>query len=293
MSTFVILPFTCDDKKVPHSFAYTTQGAVRLTSLTMQEALKSLKICQTPITQEALHALLAHYEIEPKAGQVFLERMRIIGLIPPTNAVAIYTSEPRMGEALLTHIQANDAVDITLTDDPLSLAEPTLLIALQATYCPSFSRQVTQMCTTNHNLLLAHGYFIYRHFISDGLFSAAMGLPDHFTMIEHLTSLERSANFRPSSWAELFCGSPSQRTSIPTLPMTALEKNAGLHMFYSRLRNFFSYGTSPFHVSDISTIWELNLDTGIVEKHRSTYSSLASSYALHEAPQNRVPEATS
>jgi McbB family protein len=262
----------------------------------MIAVIKALQSYSGPIAQSALHTLLENHDIKGDLGQAFLERLGVIQPRRTDIAVAVYSKDKESVDLLLAHIRANDSVEASATDDPLNILEPTLFVVIQSAYCPHFSLEITDICRKNKNLLLLNAYFIFRHFIIDGLFSYEMGLPDHFSVIDRFIFLDRSPHFKPASWSELFyADSTTQLTSVPTLPVAPLEKIGALYTLYTRLRPLISYGTPPFFPNDMSTIFELNLDTGVLQKHVGAHSphSLSSRMSgISQCPEGSLDERT-
>jgi McbB family protein len=176
--------------------------------------------------------------IDPVAGRSFLERINVLKRYRDDVRVVVYSTDGAIAAMVAAQIEGKDAINVDVIDDLDDIRGSTILICVQAQYDQGLSRLIVDLCHEEPDLFLLHAYFVLRHFVIDGFYSARMALPDHFSSLYNLAGLDRSSKFKPSSWADIFFAHASavSATTIPTLSRSALEEGAALHLLYTRFR---------------------------------------------------------
>jgi McbB family protein len=282
---FNIQPFANivgDDDDMP--FICTPSGVTRLHDNSMIDALDRLRALGSSAGQSAIDQIFSDQSIDPEAGRNFLERINILKRYREDVKVAVYSRDPAIAALIAAQIERNDAIDAAIIDDLGDTSGSTILICVQAQYDQELSRFVVDLCHRQPDVFLLHAYFVLRHFVIDGFYSARMALPDHFSSLYNLAGLDRSAKFKPSSWADIFFAHANaiSATAIPTLSRSALEESAALHLLYTRFRQLIASEMLPVFSDDLGTITEMNLDSGSIQRHRANHSSFSSSMREHD-----------
>lgn len=282
---FNIQPFAKivgDDDDMP--FICTPSGVTRLHDHSMIDVLDRLKVLGASAKQPAIDQIFTDRNIDPDAGRSFLERINILKRYRDDMKVAVYSRDSAIAALIASQIERNDAIDAAIIDDLGDISGSTILICVQAQYDQELSRFVVDLCHRKPDVFLLHAYFVLRHFVIDGFYSARMALPDHFSSLYNLAGLDRSSKFKPSSWADIFFAQASaiSATAIPTLSRSALEESAALHLLYMRFRQLIASEMVPVFSDDLGTITEMNLDSGSIQRHRANHSSFSSSMREHD-----------
>jgi McbB family protein len=275
---YTISPFVLEAADVDGAFRlFTPTGAASITDANLASALREFSSIRPHVDQHSVSEILARHALPIDAAEQFLTRIKVLRRLKSDESVAVYCPSNDVSRALSTCIENNDAIICNSFEDLTLVQNPTFLIAIQPAYSPSLAREIYAACAKWPNCIVLHAYFVFRHFVIDGFYSASMGLPDHFSGLHNLAGLDRNPGFKPASWADFFLSDPYavNSLSVPTFAASQIETAAAIHLLYTRVRPLLSDGVAPLFPDDLSTVIEMNLDTGRIERHRGAHSTFS------------------
>lgn len=276
---FSVSPFILSSASADGAWQlFTPLGAARVTDANLVAALGELSTLDRHVHEDAIGELLERQALPVSAAQQFLERLKVLRRIDEKKNIVIFSPLESIAAGLAELVLNRDAVSCRYCTKVTDFAGADLVLAIQDQYQPQLAREIYSACKEKKECILLHSYFVFRHFIIDGFYSPAIDLPDHFSGLHNLAGLDRSAKFKPASWADFFFADPYaiETLSVPTFPSADIEISAALHLAYTRMRPLLTDGVSPLFPDDLSTVIELNLDTGRVERHRGVHSNFSS-----------------
>lgn len=258
---------------------FTPVGAARITDVNLVAALSELGAMASHICESEIARLLERQALPVSAAQQFLERLKVLRRIDETKSVVVFSPSASIATSVADLILSRDAVSCRFCTDISEIGDADLILVIQDRYDARLVRALYAFCKDRKERIILHSYFVFRHFVIDGFYSAAIDLPDHFSGLHNIAGLDRSAKFKPESWADYFFADPYaiETLPVPTFPAAGIEVSAALHLVYTRMRPFLSEGVSPLFPDDLSTVIELNLDTGRIERHRGVHSNFSTS----------------
>ncbi|MBD9448607.1 MULTISPECIES: McbB family protein [unclassified Rhizobium] len=258
---------------------FTPVGAARVTDANLVAALGEIKRLQSRVHEREIEKILESQTLPVTAARQFLERLRVLRKVEDMKTVMVFSPSRKLADDVAQLILDRDAVSCRSSANIADIEGADLILAIQDRYEPELARKIYAACKSRKESILLHSYFVFRHFIVDGFYSPAIDLPDHFSGIHNLAGLDRSSKFKPSSWADYFFSDPYaiETLAVPTFPASQIETATALHLAYMRLRPLIADGVSPLFPDDLSTVIELNLDTGRIERHRGVHSNFSSS----------------
>ena len=275
---YSISPFVLDVVGVDGSCRiFTPTGAASITDANLASALREFASMRSRVGDGEVTQVLERNALPVEAAEQFLSRIKVLRRMSADNDVVVYCRSENMCHALTDCIEGNDAVTCMVSTDIEHIGNPTFLIAIQETYSAKTVRDLYAVCAENKQCIFLHSYFVFRHFVIDGLYSPSMGLPDHFSGLHNLAGLDRNPAFKPISWADFFLSDlySVETLSVPTFQASTIETSAALHLLYTRFRPLVAQGVAPLFPDDLSTIIEMNLDTGRVDRHRGAHSTFS------------------
>lgn len=276
---YLISPFILDPVGVDGTCKlFTPMGVASIIDTDLAAALRELSSMRPHVCQDEVIEVLRRNALPVDAAEQFLSRIKVLREIKPDDSLVIFCASREIGNALADCIGNNDAVACLPVTDIEQIGCPSLLLAVQTSYSVAAVREIYSVCHRCSNCILLHAYFVFRHFVIDGFYSASMGLPDHFSGLHNLAGLDREPGFKPASWADFFLSDPYaiDVLSVPTFTPSEMESGAALHLLYTRLRPMLAQGVSPLFPDDLSTVIEMNFDTGRIERHRGVHSTFSS-----------------
>lgn len=256
---------------------FTPTGATSITDANLASALREFSSMRPHAGQAEVAEVLQRHALPIDAAGRFLSRINVLREMKSDDGVVIFCPSDDLGNALAGCVRNNDAIACHPVADIAEIGNPTFLVAIQAAYSPAAVRQIYAACARNPNCIVLHAYFVFRHFVIDGFYSPSMGLPDHFSGLHNLAGLDRNPGFKPTSWADFFLSDPYalETIAVPTFAASEIEAAAALHLLYMRLRPLLTQGVAPLFPDDLSTVIEMNLDTGRIERHRGAHSTFS------------------
>ncbi|QND61803.1 McbB family protein [Mesorhizobium huakuii] len=254
---------------------FTPTGAASISDANLAAALREFSSIRPYIDEHCVSEILERNALPIDAAEQFLTKLKVLRRMKSDESVVIYCASDEISRSLGKCIENNDAITCTSIDDLALIGNPTFLVAIQAAYSSTTAREIYAACARSPECIVLHAYFVFRHFVIDGFYSASMGLPDHFSGLHNLAGLDRNPGFKPTSWADFFLSDPYalNSLSVPTFAALEIEAAAALHLLYTRLRPLLADGVAPLFPDDLSTIIEMNLDTGRIERHRGAHST--------------------
>ncbi|EHS51979.1 hypothetical protein PDO_4945 [Rhizobium sp. PDO1-076] len=275
---YTISPFVLESADIDGVYKlFTPTGAASITDVNLAAALREFSPIRPRINKHVALEILERNGLPIDAAEQFLIKLKILRRMKSDESVVIYCSSDEISRSLAKCIENNDAIICTSVHELALIGRPTFLIAIQAAYTPAAAREIYDACARCPECIVLHAYFVFRHFVIDGFYSASMGLPDHFSGLHNLAGLDRNPGFKPISWADFFLADPYAVTSlsVPTFAALEIEAAAALHLLYTRVRPLLADGVAPLFPDDLSTIIEMNLDTGRIERHRGAHSTFS------------------
>lgn len=279
-SMFSVSPFVLSSAPADGAWQlFTPVGAARITDANLVAALGEIKALRSRVDEVEIEKILERKTLPVSAAQQFLERLKVLRKVEDMKTVAVFSPSQTLADDVVQLILDRDAVSCRACTTLSDIADADLILAIQDRYEPGLAKDIYAACKSKREAILLHSYFVFRHFIIDGFYSSAIDLPDHFSGIHNLAGLDRSSKFKPSSWADYFFSDPYaiETMHVPTFPAAQIETAVALHLAYMRLRPLIADGVSPLFPDDLSTVIELNLDTGRIERHRGVHSNFSSS----------------
>lgn len=276
---FSIAPFVldaADDNGACKIF--TPTGAASITDANLAAALRELASMRPSINDFDVAQVLERNSLPVDAARQFLSRIKVLRQVDSINDVVVYCKSESVCGAVAECIERNDAVACKSVREIDLIGTPSFLVAIQEKYSSALVRELYSACAENRKCILLHSYFVFRHFVIDGFYSPLMGLPDHFSGLHNLAGLDRNPGFKPVSWADFFLADPyaAEALFVPTFEASGIEISAALHLLYTRFRPLLAEGVAPLFPDDLSTVIEMNLDTGRIERHRGAHSNFSS-----------------
>jgi len=275
---YTISPFVLEPVDIDGVYKlFTPTGVASITDVHLAAALREISPIRPQIKRQAVSEILKRNGLPIDAAEQFLIKLKVLRRMKSDESVVIYCPSAEISQSLAKCIENNDAIICTSVHDLALIGTPTFLIAIQPAYAAAAAREIYDACARYPECIVLHAYFVFRHFVIDGFYSASMGLPDHFSGLHNLAGLDRNPGFKPTSWADFFLADPYavSSLSVPTFATLEIEAGAALHLLYTRMRPLLADGVAPLFPDDLSTIIEMNLDTGRIERHRGAHSTLS------------------
>lgn len=253
---------------------FSPAGATRITNTNLAKALQELATAGSRISSDAATNIFQINDLPAETAIEFLITIRIFRKVREDKNITIYSPSMDIARSLASNIETTEGLACKIATKIEEVGPSNFLIAVQDHYSPPSAREIYSICRKHDNCILLHSYFVFRHFVIDGFYSSAMGLPDHFSGLYNIAGLERGIDFKPASWADFFLTDylAVEEMEIPTFEPSEIERAAALHLVFTRFRPLLNNGLS-LYASDLSTVTELNLDTGRVDRHRGVHSS--------------------
>lgn len=251
---------------------FSPSGATRISNQSLARALQSLESSGSRISKVDAATIFNTQGLDADEAISFLTSIRILRAAHEEASISIYSPSEEIVFLLAESIKLTEGVACKTFTRINSIELSSLLIAVQDQYSSSTAREIYTTCRKQKCILL-HSYFVFRHFVIDGFYSSKMGLPDHFSGLYNLAGLERGIDFKPASWADFFLTDylAIEKAYVPTFAPTEIERSAALHLLSTRFRPLLNNGLS-LYANDLSTVVELNLDTGRIDRHLGIHS---------------------
>jgi McbB family protein len=229
-------------------------------------------------TARILQIMIEQGVEDTSAALAFLQNIQLLLTIDSAHRVEVTSVQVELAEQFSDHLRRNDSIEVTVCPEPSGDPDLSLVVVIQGRYSQTHVRRCLDILARSPSVLMVHGYFVLRHFVIDGIYSGVLQSPDHFSSLSNLAGLERPLGFKPTTWADIYLADPQAvvTRAIPTIPPSDLDTSAALHLLYCRVRPFLSPSSPPVFADDLSTIVELNLDTGNVSRHRGFHSMFES-----------------
>lgn len=253
---------------------FTPMGAASITDANLVSALRELKGMRPRATEDDVSRVLEDNKLPVDAAKSFLIRLNVLKEISSEKRLVVCCNTVAVARAFADYVIGNDAIDCDVVSDADEITRDAYIVYIQTSYSAENVSRLYKACARFDSCIILHSYFVFRHFVIDGFYTPKMGLPDHFSGLHNLAGLNRNPDFKPISWADYFLSDEYavESLKVPTFDISEIEIHAALHLLYTRLRPFLTLGVAPIFPDDLSTVIELNLDTGRVERHRGVHS---------------------
>lgn len=258
---------------------FTPIGVTRLNNQSIVGVLNDFTRFKSIISHSEVCNVLESHQLPVSDAIDFLKRIKIIKTFEEANKLLVISPSLTIAEQFSEILAARDAIHCRYCTRFEDIGGEKIVVAIQDAYDGQFANRLYEACEAKADAIILHSYFVLRHFIIDGFYSKWTNLPDHYSGLYNLAGLERASKFKPASWADFFFSDlySVEMRAVPTLPLENFEISTALFMLRRRLLPIISEGMDPLFSDDLSTVTEINLDTGTITHNPGMHSSYSES----------------